>query len=483
MVKENDGKAKWSNRHRRRLLIGLVCATAIAAAIRTASRIRIRALKVTKASQKYPIMFDSHHPQERAILEGKYFLIDISISFGALAPDDTTQRNNNNKTTTTQHNYGSVSAIFCPLDWSLQKTNPSTVPMFRVLVAESKHCNPNRVTVDLHAIAKKARLYDKGMSEMAAAQKQKVPLLVKTLKMGGAVFHESRCGSTLVSNLLVASNPQANRVYSESSPPINALRACAGQGGCDDAKHISLLRDVIYLMSRSQSSQEQNVFFKIQSVGTHVLNVWTKAFPTVPWIFVYRDPVEVIMSHLKHGGDEAKRAACLRSRQNPPPIVLQMVKDHSSTKDVGLLSSVEYCAAHLATLCHAALQEYRRPSNTAAIGSSSSSSKGQFLNYASLPDSMWESVLPNHFDVENLSEQDIERMKAIAQVYSKGFQEKANMPWSQDSDRKQEDATQKMKVAAKTFLEPYFLQLEATHHENENDQEESTEVGVAIEKK
>jgi hypothetical protein len=244
------------------------------------------------------------------------------------------------------------------------------------------------------------------------------------------------------------------------------------------AKQIALLRDVIYLMSRTQASHETHVFFKIQSIGTHAISLWRQAFPDVPWVFVYRDPVEVLVSHLKHGGDEAKRAACLRSRPNPTPRLIHLVEEmqqqHHSTesitsKTVDELSNVEFCAAHLATLCQAAIEEYQN-NNNGNMGHGGS--KGQFVNYASLPDIMWESVLPNHFDTEDLSEQHIERMKNIAGVYSKGFQKKANMPWSQDTDTKQERASEAMRQAAKTYLAPYFEKLEQlANHVSENDEE------------
>ena len=35
----------------------------------------------------------------------------------------------------------------------------------------------------------------------------------KILKLHGVVFHESRCGSTLVANSLAAFNPERKRVY------------------------------------------------------------------------------------------------------------------------------------------------------------------------------------------------------------------------------------------------------------------------------
>mmetsp|Transcript_16967 Transcript_16967/g.28177 ORF Transcript_16967/g.28177 Transcript_16967/m.28177 type:complete len:594 (+) Transcript_16967:164-1945(+) len=534
MVKENKHGKQRSYWHRRRRLMMavLLVLTILAAVVKTASRLHIgntpKALKMTKkvAASNPAAVFDSHHPQERAILEGKYFLIDIDVMFGALSSKSTRHNHhhtNTNKTDSNSH-YGAVTATFCPLDWRLQKTSPATVPMFRVLVAQSTHCASNRVTMDLREIVKKARLYDKAAEEAAAKRKsaaaeaaaagnkKKSPTPgvggiiagassntipstpVKTLQLGGFVFHESRCGSTLVSNLLVASNPQAHRVYSESSPPITALRACpVGDLSCSIPKQTSLLHDVVYLMSRSQARDETHVFFKIQSVGAHSMAAITQhAFPTTPWIFVYRDPVEVIMSHLKHGGDAAKKAVCLRTKGRSPVNVVQLIKDKAPQKELKDLTNVEYCAAHLATLCQSALKVYhaddgvdvdhpeeqkkKKDSNDEDEGNNNnnnSNNKGKMVNYASLPDIMWESILPDHFDMDLPSHttEMVDRMKAMSQVYSKAF--KGDRPWEQDSERKQDGATNAMKKAATLFLTSYFEQMEATNNGDNNDGEEN----------
>ena len=34
------------------------------------------------------------------------------------------------------------------------------------------------------------------------------------------------------------------------------------------------------------------MFFKVSSIGSKNIDVMQRAFPTVPWIFVYRDPGE-----------------------------------------------------------------------------------------------------------------------------------------------------------------------------------------------
>ena len=267
----------------------------------------------------------------RSVLEGKYFLTDLTIQPGALSSSNDGPTKNKNATASS---YGAVIGTFCPLDWRLQKKNPSSVPMFRDVVYQSHHCTPNRVTMDIRKIAEKARVYDRTPP---------VGNKPHSLTVGGFVFHESRCGSTLVSNLLASASPERHRVYSESGPPLAVLRACEYKQ-CSKTKQQALLRDVVYLMGRSVSKRESHVFFKIQSVGVKSIRVVTETFPTTPWIFVFRDSIETMMSHLKHLS-ETKRANCLRALDNPPPILEKLVKD--SGRAMESLNRPEFCAAHL----------------------------------------------------------------------------------------------------------------------------------------
>lgn len=47
-----------------------------------------------------------------------------------------------------------------------------------------------------------------------------------------------------------------------------------------------------------------------------MMHIALEAFPQVPWIFVYRQPVETMMSHV--GPGKGKGAPCLRSKKKPP---------------------------------------------------------------------------------------------------------------------------------------------------------------------
>ena len=107
----------------------------------------------------------------------------------------------------------------------------------------------------------------------------------------GFVFHESRCGSTLVANLLTVASP-SHRVYSESAPVSTALSSL--QCSTNSPACTKLIHDVIALMSASTDK----TFFKFQSALTFKMDRIIAAWPDTPWIFVLREPVAVLMSHL-----------------------------------------------------------------------------------------------------------------------------------------------------------------------------------------
>ena len=202
--------------------------------------------------------------------------------------------------------------------------------MFRFLVQQSAGCN-KPLQVDLNEAVQKAKEYDISHG----TQHHMTPK--------GFVFHESRCGSTLVANSLAAMDPSKNRVYSESHPPLQALQSCGDdQTLCNGNQAVQLFRDVVYLMGRTNDPMEENLFFKIQSLGSKSIAIATEAFPTVPWIYVYRDPVQVMMSHIKDG---VRHANCVRqlARSN------SMVKNILNSKGLTFssLTPEQKCALHL----------------------------------------------------------------------------------------------------------------------------------------
>ncbi|HXK21105.1 MAG TPA: sulfotransferase family protein, partial [Myxococcota bacterium] len=113
----------------------------------------------------------------------------------------------------------------------------------------------------------------------------------------GFVFHLSRCGSTLVSQML-ASLPSCV-VLSEPAVLDSLLRALhAGAEG--DA--IPLLRGLVGALGRPRADGERRLFVKLDSWHVHALPLLRRAFPDVPWIFLLRDPLELLVSHRRERG-------------------------------------------------------------------------------------------------------------------------------------------------------------------------------------
>ena len=208
---------------------------------------------------------------------------------------------------------------------------PQLDPMFRDLVSHSTSCD-DPFTMELSEVLPLVRSHDAKNTDT-----------IHAMQPSGFVFHESRCGSTLAANSLAAMDPAKHRVYSESSPSITALKACGKHGAqCPSGRAAQLIQDVLYLMGRTNQVQEERLFFKIQSIGTKSIDIMRQAFPSVPWVFIYRDPVQVMMSQVAQG---VERANCVRQMKDLDPKSKGLIKENG--KSLNSLEPEERCALHL----------------------------------------------------------------------------------------------------------------------------------------
>lgn len=357
------------------------------------------------------------------ILNGSLNLVDLSSNYKLRPSQD--------------GSYEGVIGKFCRLDFSLHKKDPSSYPMFRFMLQASPGCI-DPIALDLHKVAYLARQRD---NEEAAAEGGP-----KLLNLTAVAFHESRCGSTLVANSMIAMDPEKHRAYSESPPPISAVHMCGEYfEHCRKEQAASILKDTIYLMSRTDDPREERVFFKFQSITSKRIPIFQMAFPKVPWMYIYRDPVQVMMSHVK---DEPslKRAICTKSRRSPPKEIEAIAHRHGR-KGAHDLEPSEYCAAHLAQLTEAAVHSL----NGLAIP----------IAYDQLPGILWEAVLPNIFG-RPLEPFEITNLQEISKSYSKqGKGRPKKGEFKGDSAEKEKMASTEVREAAKEFLKESFDQLAA----------------------
>lgn len=319
--------------------------------------------------------------------------------------------------------HGDPRVTMCRLDLDSYWRNPMRTPMFRDLVGMSR-CR---------------RVKSGSLNDLVADLARKG---IKPIEPTGFVFHESRVGSTLVANML-GSIP-TNLVYSESAPPPAIINHCRT---CDPEQRTDLLRKLFALMGASPF--HERLYFKFQSITVPNIAIISAAFPKTPWIFVYREPVQVIMSHFKKGGTSAP---CLREHRRPR---------HETASILGLddraaaaVPPERYCAAHLAMLCASALENDERAGAMALM-----------VNYDALPGALVHYVLPTHFGV-SVSKEDADRMLAISTVYSKqrsrplpSADQAQDVHWEGDSQAKEQAATPKIRQAADDLMRPYFDKL------------------------
>lgn len=310
----------------------------------------------------------------------------------------------------------------CKLNFKKYHDNPHMYAMFRDFVAESNCVGTNRKREKLSVLVKKS------------SNDTKLRLVQPT----AFIFHESRVGSTLVANNLAA-DPWS-MVFSESAPTANALLHCSK---CTRVENIKLFQDIVALMGTS--AYHKRLFFKFQSITTSKIDLALEAFPNTPWIFLYRHPVQTMMSHLDPRKNSAG-APCLRSMRNPPEEVKKSL--------IGIARPGEeaWCAAHLHMLCFNALRAYEQFSILA-----DGKQRGILINYDSLPGIIPRIVLPFLGIVPGPSW--ILSMLKISQNYSKG--KGSSKTFIEDSKDKEVRATAAIKKYADSILGDSYTRLES----------------------
>ncbi|HWS52776.1 MAG TPA: hypothetical protein VN228_01505 [Pyrinomonadaceae bacterium] len=120
----------------------------------------------------------------------------------------------------------------------------------------------------------------------------------------GFIFHSSRCGSTLVANACRALDGAG--VVSEAAAVDKLVWPyLAGGGATLELLGRVFLRAAVNLFARHAGGRRFFVKFSCCSVLrlSFVRGVWQD----VPWLFVHRDPVEVMVSNLRNPPDWMRR--------------------------------------------------------------------------------------------------------------------------------------------------------------------------------
>jgi len=250
----------------------------------------------------------------------------------------------------------------------------------------------------------------------------------------GFIFHMSRTGSTLVAQMLAALSE--NIVVSEASLIDALFRPEVQHFGVNEAEQITMLRSIISALGQPRRKQEKRLFIKFDSWHTVHLPLIQRAFPDVPWIFLYRNPIEVLVSLSRVGG------------RRLVPGVVDPAEFGLDIAEVFHLPAEEYHARILARICTAALENHQPGIS-------------RFVNYQELPEIVWTS-LADHFQF------------ACGKTDRKLMQERSKFGGKGSATRFQDDKTAKVRAAsdamhqaATQWLNSHYEAMEAIRHRDE----------------
>jgi hypothetical protein len=126
-----------------------------------------------------------------------------------------------------------------------------------------------------------------------------VEKLLDSVAPTGFIFHSSRCGSTLVANACRAVSNSI--VLSEANPIDKLIARFITDAANDDVKeslYSVFLRGVVHALGQRRTGDEQYLFIKFACCSVSQLERIRRIWPNVPWLFLYRDPVETMVSNL-----------------------------------------------------------------------------------------------------------------------------------------------------------------------------------------
>ena len=120
-----------------------------------------------------------------------------------------------------------------------------------------------------------------------------------SLPLAGLIFHMSRCGSTLLARMLAA---VPDHIVASEPEPLDAVLQWARTPGVGVERAIASVRAIVAALGRRRDPSTRRFFIKLDAWHTLSLPLLRAAFPDVPWVYLFRDPLEVMVSHQRMAG-------------------------------------------------------------------------------------------------------------------------------------------------------------------------------------
>ena len=176
----------------------------------------------------------------------------------------------------------------------------------------------------------------------------RVPGTVDAIEPSGFLFHMSRCGSTLAAQMFAE---RGDTLVVSEAAPLDAVL------GADP----DVLRGMVAGLGQRRTPEQRHLVVKLDAWAVFHLPLIRAAWPGVPWVFLFRDPVAVLVSQLRQRGSYLV------------PGMLPESFTGISAERAMAMPAEEFCALVLARICEAAL--------------TNADDHALFLDYATLPGS------------------------------------------------------------------------------------------------
>jgi hypothetical protein len=249
----------------------------------------------------------------------------------------------------------------------------------------------------------------------------------------GFIFHSSRCGSTLMANVCRALN--GSLVIAEA-PVVDKIASRfftdAPAGSAKEILYLLFLRAAIAALGQRRRGDELRYFVKFACTTTLQMEPIRRIWPDVPFIFLYRDPVEVIVSNLKAIPE------WMQAESNPDTAAAIVGVDAS---DLDKLTPEEFCARALGRFF--------------AVAESNKSPQTRLINYAEFTQERLIEVLSYFGIVPTTAE--VNAIRRASRLYSKD--RKGSQAFVSDTISKRASASSLVIEMANKWARPAYKRL------------------------
>ena len=248
----------------------------------------------------------------------------------------------------------------------------------------------------------------------------------------GFIFHMSRCGSTVLTNSL----SKTNNVITHSPVSFKFWKYITKNWtepytNIEDDR-IAMYKNLLFSMGK----KNKKTFFKFCSFETYFLPLVMELFPKKPFLFIFREPLEVLVSLLNYS------PRWVRDRKSNFGLFFTDISP-SEIKKINLLNYFEKILINI-------LSTVLKTSNPNI----------HYLNYIRLKPQYIEEILKKAFTYHP-TQNEIKKMQLQFKYYSKGKNLKHFIP---DSEKKKKLVTPQIKICAENLLKDIYKKLEKSNN-------------------